>query len=90
MTTMSPETITVFEESLGIPCDFGDDERHQHGAAEWVMYLHPCCGTTVRIRLACDMCKTERTTVKLSAVECADCGHVSAPARKAYMRTEAL
>lgn len=75
---------------LAIPCDFGDDERHPHDSADWVMYLHPCCTEEVRVRLACDICHTERTTSKYTAVECGDCGHISAPARKAYMRTVAL
>lgn len=92
MTMMGIEVTAVTEAvgELAIPCDFGEDARHEHDQADWVMFLHPCCGEQVRVRLACDLCFTERMTVKLSAVECVDCGHISAPARKAYMRTEAL
>lgn len=77
-------------ESLEIPCEYSEDSRHEHESASWVLFLTPCCSEQIRVRLACDLCKTERLTVKLSAVKCEDCGHVSAPARKAYCRTEAL
>ena len=93
MTLMAGLEVLPMEDSFEqfeTPCEFGDDTRHEHEGASWVLFLNPCCGDGVRVRLACDLCKTERMTVKLSAVECDDCGHVSAPARKAYFRTESL
>lgn len=85
--------LTEIVGDLEIPCDYADSRPGWFGCpnqpGRWLLFTRDHgCGT--RVRVACEPCKTARLTAEDGAVECALCGHITAPPRHAYSRIEAL
>lgn len=83
---IDPVVLEDFEVSL--PCDYHEEDGCQD-VARWILYGAGCCPAGACHALACDHCKEVRMTTE-DGVECVGCGLITAPARHAYRRVEAI
>lgn len=74
---------------MGMPCDNHDYPWCPKGGAEWA--AHMVCPACIRsgVKLWCTGCKDFLTATE-DALECAQCGEVAAPARRAVARLEPI
>lgn len=80
--------LTKIVGDIETPCDYSEEYSCNDSPARWALHLTVCSCGVGGVRLACTDCKDQRLKED-SAVAC-DCGEVTAPARLAYARIEAL
>lgn len=96
MTEMAGVETVVLEAhdlEFDIPCDWGENVWHVHGKAEWIARVDTCpdCGARGgAVYLFCHNCYCAILSAVDSAVDCAECGYVQAPARHAFRSFEKL
>lgn len=79
---------TELDNDMIPPCELGQLSQPCQWQAEWILWKEPCCGG-VEHRLACTDCKDARM-LSDAGVVCGKCGHLTAPAKNAYVRVESL